>query len=83
MWFQGRERNKNSCPGGEALGGIVVQFCPDEELSDGTRDRTLIRHTVEELFGIRISFVQTMNLEQFYFTDPQIVHLLPDGIRYQ
>ena len=50
MWFQGRERNKNYCPGGEALGGIVVQFCPDEELSDGTRDRTLIRHTVKELF---------------------------------
>ena len=47
------------CPGGEDLGGIVVQFCPDEELSDGTRDRTLVRHTVEELFGICISFVQS------------------------
>ena len=50
MWFQSKERNKNYCPGGEALGGIVAHSRPDEELSDGSRDRTLVRHTVKELF---------------------------------
>jgi len=63
MWFQSKERNKNYCPGGEALGGIVASHT-----CTAYRWGTFLKYV--------FPLCKTMNLRHFYFTDPQIVHSL-------